>query len=152
MGIVGIEPHRFVGVAERFVEPAHGPVGVGALAECPLVFRIERDGAIEIGQRKLRFVDVAINRAAVDQSRGECCGLIGERVDQRAAGLDAPLRRIGIVVGRGADAGIGDAGCLCLCLSLGRTRGQKASEATEQTGGGESGTCAAHASECGGAG
>ncbi len=104
---MGSSSHRLVGVGERLVELADAAIGVGALAERARVLRIERDGAIEIGEREVGLVDVPIRRAAIDQRRGLRLRLVLERVDQRAAGGDALLRRIGAVVGRGADVGVG---------------------------------------------
>jgi hypothetical protein len=88
-----------IGVGERLIEPADGAAGVGALAEGPGIFRIESDGAVEIAERKLNLVDVPVSRAAIDKRRGKRLRLVLERVDKRAAGGDALLRRIGAAVG-----------------------------------------------------
>ena len=105
--VVGIERDRLVGVDKRLVELADAAIGVGALTERPFVLWIERDGASEIGERKFGLVNGPIGGAAIDQRRGLRLRLVVERVDQRAAGGDALLRRIGRLVGRGADIGVG---------------------------------------------
>jgi hypothetical protein len=92
LGVVGIEPHSLVGVGERLVEPADAAAGVRALAEGPRIARIERDGTVEISERKLDLVDGPIGRAAVDQRCGQRLRLIFQRVDKCATGGDA-LRR-----------------------------------------------------------
>jgi hypothetical protein len=90
--IIGIEPHGFVGVCQRLIQIAGGAVGIRAFAERARVRRVERDGAVEIGKRRLRLVDVPVGPAAIDQCVGERFRLLLERIGQRVAGGDALLR------------------------------------------------------------
>ena len=113
--IIGIEPHGFVGVRQRLIQIAGGAVGVGAFAEGARVRRVERDGAVEIGKCRLRLVDVPVGLTTIDQCVGERFRLVFQRIDQRAAGSDALLRRIGGIVGAGTDRGIGVALCMSRC-------------------------------------
>ena len=106
LGVVGIKLHGGVGVSKRSVEPAQVAVSVGSLAEGPRVCWIERDGAIEILQRKIRLVDVPVGGAAVGEHRGERFRLILQRLDQCRTGSDALLGRDRGFVAWGADRGI----------------------------------------------
>ena len=70
-----------------------GAIGVGALAKGAGVFRIERDGAIEIGKGALHLVDVPVGGAAVDQRGDLILRPVLGGFDQGGAGGDALFRR-----------------------------------------------------------
>ena len=105
--ILGIEPHRLACVDERSVESPRRAVGVRALTKGARVVRIERNGAIEIGECLLHLVGVPSCPAAIDERVRDLLGRLGRRFNQGAASRDALFRGEGAIVVCGADCGVG---------------------------------------------